>query len=87
MLASTLTVDAATKRSEEISRALEIGTERLYMLSVLIRGDFVFDQSDLRLKAALDHLVAAFTQITELADNQLAEVGRLNSDVSETCRT
>ncbi|OTA05026.1 hypothetical protein A9Z42_0056520 [Trichoderma parareesei] len=83
MLASTLTVDAATKRSEEISRALETGTERLYMLSVLIRGDFVFDQSDLRLKAALDQLVSAFTQITELADNQLAEVGRLNSDSIE----
>lgn len=84
-LDAALTVGAAIKRSETISCALKVGTDSLYDLSALISGDFELTHDDGRLNVALDRLVATFDHITELADSQLAEVGRLHSDVSEAC--
>ncbi|PKK55218.1 hypothetical protein CI102_8 [Trichoderma harzianum] len=82
-LDAALTVGAATKRSETISCALKVGTDSLYDLSALISGDFELTHDDGRLNVALDRLVATFDHITELADSQLAEVGRLHSDAIE----
>ncbi|KAL7910525.1 hypothetical protein GGI35DRAFT_449020 [Trichoderma velutinum] len=82
-LGASLTVGAATKRSEAISCALETGTDSLYNLSVLISGDFEFNHDDGRIKAALDRLVTTFNHIAELADSQLAEVGHLHSNSIE----
>ncbi|KAH0524104.1 hypothetical protein TsFJ059_009014 [Trichoderma semiorbis] len=82
-LDAAVTVSAATKRSEAISCALKVGTDSLYNLSALISGDFELTHDDERLKVALDSLVTTFNHITELADSQLAEVGRLHSDAIE----
>ncbi|KAL6697150.1 hypothetical protein J3F84DRAFT_368131 [Trichoderma pleuroticola] len=79
-LDAALTVSAATKRSEAISCALKVGTDSLYNLSALISGDFELTHDDGQLKVALDCLVTKFNHITELADSQLAEIGRLHSD-------
>lgn len=85
-LDAALTVGAATKRSEAISCALKVGTDSLYSLSALISGDFELIHDDGRVKVALDGLVTTFDHVTELADSQLSEVGRLHSDVSKAYR-